>query len=176
MGLFKVFYLVGVPIALLTSLLILFGLSASTGQKVFLDLQYLGYMFRQIDPYFWGSLGVAFAIGLSVLGAAWCVGATLVDRLAPRKPQPARTPGSPMSLCNRGIFITGSSLVGAAVKVPRITSKNLIRCAARKSGPVWAPPGAELGHTTAWSASAPRMSTAWPCFAGFPGVRVCHMP
>jgi hypothetical protein len=29
-------------------------------------------MFRQIDPYFWSALGVAFAIGLSVLGAAWC--------------------------------------------------------------------------------------------------------
>lgn len=28
-------------------------------------------------------------------------------------------------LC-RGIFITGSSLVGAAIRVPRITSKNLI--------------------------------------------------
>ena len=26
----------------------------------------------------------------------------------------------------RGIFITGSSLVGAAIRVPRITSKNLI--------------------------------------------------
>lgn len=92
MGLFKVFYLVGVPIALLTSLLILFGLSASTGQKVFLDLQYLGYMFRQIDPYFWGSLGVAFAIGLSVLGAAWCVQATLVAGTAPRPLRPGPPP------------------------------------------------------------------------------------
>jgi V-type H+-transporting ATPase proteolipid subunit len=73
MGLFKVFYVVGIPITLLASLLILFGLSASSGQKTFLDFAYLGFMFRQIDPYFWSALGVAFAIGLSVIGAAWCV-------------------------------------------------------------------------------------------------------
>jgi hypothetical protein len=76
MGLFKVFYIVGGLATLLASLLILFGLSASGGQKVFLDFAYLGYMFRQIDPYFWSALGVAFAIGLSVLGAAWCEAAT----------------------------------------------------------------------------------------------------
>ncbi|KAF5842018.1 vacuolar proton-ATPase subunit C [Dunaliella salina] len=62
----------------------------------FIDWDWLWLLFHSISPYFWAAMGVAFAIGLSVLGAAW------------------------------GIFITGSSLVGAAVRVPRITSKNLI--------------------------------------------------
>merc|ERR1712072_1011381 len=56
----------------------------------------LGCVFNAISPYAWSSVGVAFALGLSVLGAAW------------------------------GIFLTGSSLVGAAIKAPRIRSKNLI--------------------------------------------------
>merc|ERR1712178_454899 len=53
-------------------------------------------LFMGIDPTFLSFYGTAFALGLSVLGAAW------------------------------GIFLTGSSLVGAAIKVPRIKSKNLI--------------------------------------------------
>jgi len=48
------------------------------------------------SPYGYGSFGIAFGLGLSVVGAAW------------------------------GIWLTGSSLVGAAVKAPRIRSKNLI--------------------------------------------------
>ena len=50
-----------------------------------------------MSAYGWASFGVAFGLGLSIVGAAW------------------------------GIWLTGSSLVGAAVKAPRIRSKNLIR-------------------------------------------------
>ncbi|KAG2498850.1 hypothetical protein HYH03_003042 [Edaphochlamys debaryana] len=62
----------------------------------FIDYDWLWLLFRSMSPYFWSALGVALAVGMSILGAAW------------------------------GIFITGSSLVGAAIRVPRITSKNLI--------------------------------------------------
>ena len=55
-----------------------------------------GDVLNGIDPYAWAFVGAGLAIGLSVLGAAW------------------------------GIFITGSSLLGAAVRAPRIRSKNLI--------------------------------------------------
>ena len=53
-------------------------------------------LFTYISPYSWAYVGLGLGLGLSILGAAW------------------------------GIFITGSSLVGAAVKAPRIKSKNLI--------------------------------------------------
>ncbi|GLC37794.1 V-type proton ATPase proteolipid subunit [Pleodorina starrii] len=62
----------------------------------FIDYDWLWLLFRSMSPYFWSAMGVALAVGMSILGAAW------------------------------GIFITGSSLVGAAIRVPRITSKNLI--------------------------------------------------
>lgn len=55
-----------------------------------------GHLFSGVDPSFLSFFGTSFALGFSVLGAAW------------------------------GIFLTGSSLLGAAIKVPRIRSKNLI--------------------------------------------------
>ncbi|CAD7699458.1 unnamed protein product [Ostreobium quekettii] len=62
----------------------------------FIDWHHLHNIFRHISPYYWTYMGISAAVGLSIVGAAW------------------------------GIFITGSSLVGAAVRTPRITSKNLI--------------------------------------------------
>ena len=50
----------------------------------------------RVNPYFYANVGIGLDLGLSILGAAW------------------------------GIYLTGSSLLSASIKAPRITSKNLV--------------------------------------------------
>ena len=81
------------------------------------DLSGWREMFNCISPYSWGYMGVAIALTFSIIGAAWYVHYHIYYHWV-----------NFLILCfSRGIFLTGTSLVGSAIKMPRIKSKNLIR-------------------------------------------------
>lgn len=74
----------------------------------------VGQFLETISPYAWADLGIGLCIGLSVVGAAW------YEHLSRRINQRS------VLILSRGIFITGSSILGGGVKAPRIRTKNLI--------------------------------------------------
>lgn len=74
----------------------------------------VGQFLEDVSPYAWADMGVGLCIGLSVVGAAWYEFISFFLFIF-------------TSLTNaRGIFITGSSILGGGVKAPRIRTKNLI--------------------------------------------------
>lgn len=78
----------------------------------------------RISPYTFSAIGIAVSIGVSVLGAAWYLSSSIFTFF---KLPISENLSVKIRELFRGIYITGSSLIGAAVKAPRITSKNLIR-------------------------------------------------
>lgn len=79
-----------------------------------------GGFLEAVSPFAWADLGIALCVGFSVVGAAWYTIHSYISQLG----NLSKKTNSLIKI--RGIFITGSSILGAGVKAPRIRTKNLI--------------------------------------------------
>ena len=132
MGFFYLYYALGLPtfLSIVIALYLLFtgtgndslsllekALNSRTGSGEAFNV---GRFLEESSPYMWASTGIGLCIGLSVLGAGWCENLVLAIRV--------RFMLIGWRNC-RGIFVTGSSILGGGVRAPRIRTKNLIRSA-----------------------------------------------
>lgn len=80
----------------------------------FVDVSYIFFLFKNISPYFWASLGIATCVGLSIVGAAWCVGGLGwgMGVMPWPEPRPARGGVSAVLQCWRGEGHPGMASLG----------------------------------------------------------------
>jgi V-type H+-transporting ATPase 21kDa proteolipid subunit len=146
MAFFYLYYAFGLPtfLILTVALYLLF-----TGKRHFLSLFIIhifilkwaagsgeafnvGRFLEESSPYLWASTGIGLCIGFSVFGAGWCVYITRLTSLPPIHYRSLNPLHRSYIHCVapalfRGIFVTGSSILGGGVRAPRIRTKNLIR-------------------------------------------------